>query len=166
MNLRLFSASTVFAMTTLATTGQLGAALLRDAKACSCPVMVKTRREPRKPHPSFALTAHPNGQWCKKIRGQVHFFGVWSDPEGALQRYRAVAGDLHAGRAPPRVSSLGFRVKGACQRLPWAAAGENVRWGDRPRWFEDCRQGGHLLWRCMCLAIRCANPALRPGFTG
>jgi hypothetical protein len=36
------------------------------------------------PRASFPLTAHPNGQWCKKIRGKVHFFGVWLDPDAAL----------------------------------------------------------------------------------
>ena len=82
--------------------------------------MVKARRKPGKPYPSFPLTAHPNGQWCKKIRGQVRFFGVWSDPEGAWQRYRAVAADLHAGRTPRSVSSLGFTVKDACNAfLGW-----------------------------------------------
>ena len=35
----------------------------------------RRRRKPRKPYSSFPLTAHNNGQWCKKIRGRVHFFG-------------------------------------------------------------------------------------------
>ncbi|MFA5864727.1 MAG: hypothetical protein WC975_08565 [Phycisphaerae bacterium] len=47
--------------------------------------MLKTK--PIKPYPTFPLTTHPNGQWCKKIRGKIHFFGVWADPEAA---------DLHA----------------------------------------------------------------------
>jgi hypothetical protein len=37
----------------------------------------RARRKPSKPYPTFPLTAHNNGQWCKKIRGQIHFFGIW-----------------------------------------------------------------------------------------
>ena len=59
-----------------------------------------TRKKPSKPYPSFPLTAHPNGQWCKKIRGRVHFFGIWAEPDTALANYHEVAADLHAGRDP------------------------------------------------------------------
>jgi hypothetical protein len=48
------------------------------------PATTPPRKQPRKPYPTFPLTAHPNGQWCKKIRGKVHFFGVWGDPETPL----------------------------------------------------------------------------------
>jgi len=75
----------------------------------------RRRRKPAKPYSSFPLTAHNNGQWCKKIRGRVHFFGVWSDPEAALQRYLEVAADLHAGRTPNQtVSADGCTVKDVC----------------------------------------------------
>jgi hypothetical protein len=40
--------------------------------------------KPSKPRPDFPLTAHPAGYWCKKIRGKVHAFGPWDDPDGAL----------------------------------------------------------------------------------
>ena len=60
----------------------------------------KRRRKPAKPYPTFPLTPHNNGQWCKKIRGKVHFFGVWEDSAAALQNYLLVAEDLHAGRQP------------------------------------------------------------------
>jgi hypothetical protein len=83
--------------------------------------------KPQKPYPSFPLTAHPNGQWCKKIRGRVHFFGVWANPEAALDRYHAVAADLHAGRTP-RVSTLshsGLTVKDVCSS---SSAGRRTSW--------------------------------------
>lgn len=57
-------------------------------------------RKQSKPYPSFPLTAHNNGQWCKKIRGKVYFFGVWQDPEAALDHYLRTASDRLAGRGP------------------------------------------------------------------
>jgi integrase len=56
--------------------------------------------KPAKPYPEFPLTAHPAGQWCKKIRGKLHYFGPWDDPDGALQKYLEKKDDLHAGRTP------------------------------------------------------------------
>jgi integrase len=105
--------------------------------------MARNRRlKPKKPYPSFPLTAHPNGQWCKKIRGRVHFFGVWAEPEAALQRYHALAADLHTGRTP-RASTLshaGPTVKDACNSfLGWQK--DKLDTGEiGARWFEDCRK--------------------------
>lgn len=56
--------------------------------------------KPAKPYPEYPLTAHPAGQWCKKIRGRTHYFGPWADPDAALTRYQTEKDDLHAGRKP------------------------------------------------------------------
>src|SRR5919201_6454235 len=56
--------------------------------------------KPAKPYPEFPLTAHPAGYWCKKIRGKLHYFGPWSDPDGALAKYLEQKDALHAGRVP------------------------------------------------------------------
>jgi len=59
------------------------------------------------------LTAHPAGQWCKKIRGKLRYFGPWSDPDGALAKYNAEKDDLHAGRTP-RPDTDAATVQDAC----------------------------------------------------
>src|SRR5437588_13076489 len=66
-----------------------------------CPTPDRQRPRPAKPSPDFPLFPHAAGVWAKKIRGQLHYFGPWEDPEGALKRYQEQAADLHAGR-PPR----------------------------------------------------------------
>lgn len=69
---------------------------------------VKTgAKKPAKPHPDFPLTANPCGQWSKKIKGKVHYFGVWSDPDAALQRYRAQIDAILAGATPTEPNGPG-----------------------------------------------------------
>ncbi len=103
--------------------------------------MANPKTKPKKPYPSFPLTPHANGQFCKKIRGKVHFFGVWSEPQAALDRYHDVAGDLHAGRSPQKgnVATGEITVKDACNAfLTWQKDKLDV--GEiGARWFEDCR---------------------------
>ena len=102
----------------------------------------RRRKKPAKPYPSFPLTPHNNGQWCKKIRHKIYFFGVWGDPDAALQNYLRVAEDLHAGRQP-RATTLpedGVTVKEVCDHYLTFQT-QKVGVGDiSPRWFEDCRR--------------------------
>jgi len=41
---------------------------------------------PTKPE-GFPLFPHSNGQWAKKIKGKLHYFGPWADPGAALAKY-------------------------------------------------------------------------------
>ena len=78
----------------------------------------------------------------KKIRGKIHFFGVWEHPQIALQKYLHVAADLHAGRQP-QIDSIpadGPTVKHVCNHF-LTYQFQKVEAGEiTVRWFEDCRR--------------------------
>ena len=56
--------------------------------------MKSTKRKTRSD--KFPLTKHPTGQYCKKIKGKIYYFG--SDKKEALQRYLDQAAYLHGGQ--------------------------------------------------------------------
>jgi integrase len=68
---------------------------------------------PVKPHPDFPLYPHRSGQWCKKIKGQAHYFGSWRrDPQGnaAFDLYRHELPYLLRDEKPPPLNSAGFKL--------------------------------------------------------
>jgi integrase len=89
----------------------------------------KAASRPKKPYPDFPLSPHASGAWQKKIRGKIHYFGRWAtrvngklvrvEGDGwkqALEEYKAIADDLHAGRTP-RVHGDGLTVADLCNRF-------------------------------------------------
>ena len=75
---------------------------------------------PAKPYPDFPLFPHGNGQWAKKMKGKLWFFGVWGDPDAALKKYVQERDEIQAGRDPrrgagvARVSSQELTVYDMC----------------------------------------------------
>src|SRR5262249_34114720 len=61
-----------------------------------------TVSRPAKPYPDYPLFPHATGRWAKKIRGKLHYFGPWDDPDGAVKKYLEQKDDLHAGRETRR----------------------------------------------------------------
>src|SRR3954464_3472287 len=72
--------------------------------------------KPNKPRPDYPLFAHAAGVWAKKIRGKMHYFGPWADPDGALAKYLEQKDALHAGRKP-REATEGVTVKDLCNQF-------------------------------------------------
>jgi hypothetical protein len=72
------------------------------------------KQKPEKPYPDFPLTPHNSGRWCKKIRGQLHDFGKWDNPEAALNRYMEQRDDLFAGRTPRPKNDARMILKDLC----------------------------------------------------
>jgi integrase len=61
----------------------------------------------------FPLTIHPTGQYCKKIRGKLYYFG--SDKKQALERYLEEAAYLHLGKgAKPKSAGDSLSLKMLC----------------------------------------------------
>ena len=72
--------------------------------------------KPAKPYPEFPLFPHATGRWAKKIRGKLHYFGPWADPDAAVAKYLHQKDVLHAGRVP-RPESDGVTIRDLCNRF-------------------------------------------------
>jgi integrase len=104
----------------------------------------KSTDKPNKPYPEFPLFPHATKRWAKKIRGSLHYFGPWSDPDVALKKYMEQKDALHAGRKPREVST-GVTVKELVNaylnhKKSLQEAGELS-----PRTFQNCKEVGDLL---------------------
>jgi integrase len=96
------------------------------------------KQKPGKPYAGYPLFPHPSGQWAKKIRGRLHYFGVWRDPQAALDRLNREMPYLREGRTPPAVDvSNGCSLRTLCNAFLQAKE-EQVAAGElSPRSFRD-----------------------------
>lgn len=97
-----------------------------------------SKRKPGKPYEGFPLFSHPSGQWAKKIRGKLYYFGVWADPEAALERLNREYPYLKEGRTPPPVDvSDGLTLRQLCNTF-LSAKEDSLNAGElSPRSFQD-----------------------------
>lgn len=58
----------------------------------------KSVAKPSKPHPDYPLTPHARGKWCRKVKGQMYYFGTWDDPDAALREWLDRKDGILAGR--------------------------------------------------------------------
>lgn len=105
--------------------------------------------KPKKPYPEFPLFAHQVGQWAKKIKSRTWYFGVWNDPDGAMERYTAEVHEIQAGRDPRKtrahVSSAELSVYDLCN-LYLARQENRVKTGEvSNRHLGDCIRSCKLL---------------------
>ena len=80
----------------------------------------------------------------QKDPGQNTFFGVWEDPQIALNSYLWIAEDLHAARQPSNFSlpSDDLTVKNVCDQYLTAQLGKVETGQIRPPTFGECRKVG------------------------
>lgn len=107
----------------------------------------------------WPLTVHRNGQWCKKIRGRLHYFGPLHEPEKALQLYLGEREYLQAGIDPPSYHD-GITVAELCDKH-MADAEDRLAAGKLARWsLKDFR----FARRCFAAAglerkpVECLTP--------
>ena len=72
--------------------------------------MAKSNSKRKTRSDKFPLTLHKTGQFCKKIKGKLYYFGT--DKQQALQRYLEQATYLHSGKMakPPSVNNMSLKT--------------------------------------------------------
>jgi len=100
--------------------------------------------KPQKPYPDFPLFPHATGRWAKKIRGKMHYFGPWDNPDAALAKYLEQKDALHAGRKP-REATEGVTIKELVNQFLNAKRGLVESGELTNRSWQDYKAAGDLI---------------------
>jgi integrase len=109
---------------------------------------VKKGNKPDKPYEDFPLYAHSAGQWAKRIKGKLHYFGTWDDPDAALELYKHQVDDIQNGR-PRRPIVGGITLKELFDRFLTSRKRDVVTGELDQRTYDDyekvCRRAADCL---------------------
>jgi integrase len=84
------------------------------AATLASPAAAKPTGKAAKPYPDYPLFLHATGQWAKRIKGKVYYFG--KDADLALAKYLKEKDALYAGKKP-RDQAEGLTVKWLCNKF-------------------------------------------------
>ena len=137
------------------------AALARYLGRTSDPRRIASRArsaKPPKPHRDYPLYAHASGQWAKRVRNKVHYFGPWADPDAALALWLKQKDDLLAGRKPENGDGLAI---GRLSNLFLSSKQPLVDCGElKPATWHDYHRTCQRVIKCLGAGRLVAN--LRP----
>ena len=74
--------------------------------------MTNTKPKRKTRSDKFPLTLHKTGQYCKKIKGKIYYFGA--NKNNALLQYLEQAAYLHVGKEATPKSNSSFSIKTLC----------------------------------------------------
>lgn len=104
-----------------------------------------TLERPKKPSANFPLYPHRVGQWAKKVRGRTFYFGVWADPEAALNLWLRQKDDLYAGRSPRETEASDLTIRELCNLFLTTKKGLKEQGELTQRTWDDYFQSCNLL---------------------
>jgi hypothetical protein len=92
--------------------------------------MAKSNSKRKTRSDKFLLTLHKTGQYCKKIKGKIYYFGT--EKSQALNRYLKQASYLHIGNLPKPEITQDLSIRTLCnlyldQQESRACVGE-IKW--------------------------------------
>ncbi len=97
--------------------------------------------KPAKPRKDWPLFPHATGRWAKKVRGRLHYFGPWSDPNGALNRWLDQKDDLLAGRKPrAKATSRSVSVSDGCNLYLDHIEAQVSKGRRTHHWYQDAKR--------------------------
>jgi Phage integrase family len=96
----------------------------------------RLRQSTARPSADFPLFLHATGQWAKKIRGKLHYFGT--DADAAKNKYLEQRDDLQAGRIPKSKQAAGLSLRDGCNLHLTAMKGRRSRGEITTHTFNDC----------------------------